>query len=353
MPEKTETSTSFLPDFCNARMVFVIILLAELLAIVLALAQPAHVQDRLFSLALYSMFIQCISITCAAFLCIFRGKLNALPDNWAATLSFVLIMVIAFTFIELSWWMFSRWSVVDSSLGAHWGFVLRAMGITAISGALALRYFYVQHQWRRNVELESNSRLDALQARIRPHFLFNCMNTIASLTRRDPGKAEQAVEDLADLFRASLQDSHRLTTIENELALCHRYINIESLRLGDRLVVNWDIDKLDQQAVIPSLTLQPLLENAIYHGIEPRAEGGDITISGETENQLSRITISNPLETGERMLHTKGNHLAQENIQQRLQALFGKNASMTISEQEDQYRVTITLPVQANENIDR
>lgn len=353
MSEQTQIKTSFLPDFCDVRMVFVIILLAELLAIVLALAQPSYVNDRFFSLALYSMFIQCISITCTAVLCLGRGHLNALPDQWTATLSFLLILLIAYSFIEIIWWLFSRWSVVDTSLGAHWNFVMRSMGITAITGALALRYFYVQHQWRRNVELESNSRLDALQARIRPHFLFNCMNTIASLTRRDAKKAEQAVEDLADLFRASLQDNDRLTTLEAEFALCRRYINIESLRLGDRLKIQWDIDDLPEEITIPGLTLQPLLENAIYHGIEPRAEGGWITIQGTAFDDHIHIEISNPVTRESRPLNETGNQLAQDNIRQRLQAIYKNTATMTIHEDETNYTVRISLPLKSHENFDR
>lgn len=351
--DKEASKSSFLPDFCEVRMVFVIILVAELIAIILALAQPAYVDDRLFSLALYSIFIQCISISCAAALCLSRGWLNTLPDHWTATVSLLLILIIALGFIEAIWWAFSRWAVVDTSLGAHGEFLLRSLGIAAITGALALRYFYVQHQWRRNVELETTSRLDALQARIRPHFLFNCMNTIASLTRRDPDKAERAVEDLADLFRASLQDSHRLTTVEDELALCRRYINMESLRLGDRLHVEWDVDALPPTAGIPGLTLQPLLENAIYHGIEPRSEGGTISIRGQREGDRLTIEVHNPVAARGRHNHTDGNHIAQDNIRLRLEAIYGRAANMTIHEEDDSYRVVLSLPLRDHESPDR
>jgi len=353
MVNKETSKSSFLPDFCEVRMVFVIILVAELLAIVLSLAQPAHIDDRLLALATYSMFIQCISITCAAVLCLSRKRLNTLPDHWTATLSYLVILLITYIFIEIVWWQFSGWAMADNSQGAHWQFVLRSLGIAAITGALALRYFYVQQQWRRNVELESNSRLDALQARIRPHFLFNCLNTIASLTRRDAVKAEQAVEDLADLFRASLQDSHRLTALEDELELCRRYINMESLRLGDRLDIDWDIDALPANAGIPGLTLQPLLENAIYHGIEPRMQGGTIRIHGNRGGEQLRIEISNPLATSTLAGHSRGNHLAQDNIRQRLEAIFGRRARMDIREYDDSYTVTLTLPYVPHESTDR
>ena len=353
MVNKEISKSSFLPDFCEVRMVFVIILVAELLAIVLSLAQPAHVNDRLLALATYSMLIQCISITCAAVLCLSRKRLNALPDHWTATLSYLAILLITFIFIEIVWWQFSGWAMADSSRGAHREFVLRSLGIAAITGALALRYFYVQQQWRRNVELESNSRLDALQARIRPHFLFNCLNTIASLTRRDAAKAEQAVEDLADLFRASLQDSHHLTALEDELALCRRYINMESLRLGERLRMQWDVDALPPTAGIPGLTLQPLLENAIYHGIEPRSEGGTIRIHGKREGEQLRIEISNPVDTNTRPGHSRGNHLAQDNIRQRLEAIYGRRAHMDIRAENDRYTISLTLPYVPHESPDR
>ena len=133
--------------------------------------------------------------------------------------------------------------------------------------------FYIQHQWRKNIESEADARVQALQSRIRPHFLFNCMNTIASLTRKDPKLAEEATEDLADLFRVSLQEAKRMSTVAEEISLCKRYLRIESHRFGDRLKTVWETDNLPEHAQLPNLTLQPILENAIYHGIEPLTEG--------------------------------------------------------------------------------
>ena len=139
------------------------------------------------------------------------------------------------------------------------------------SRALALRYFYVTHEWRRNVELQAQARVHALQARIRPHFLFNSMNTIAALTRSNPARAEEAVQDLADLFRANLSEKRNQIPLADEIDIARTYQRIEQLRLGDRLQVEWEVDALPRDALVPGLTLQPLLENAIYHGIEPRA----------------------------------------------------------------------------------
>ena len=167
----------------------------------------------------------------------------------------------------------------------------RNAGIAVIVTALVLRYFFVTHQWQKHVRAEALSRIQALQARIRPHFLFNSMNTIAALTRSDPKRAEEAVEDLADLFRATLRDSHSPLRLKEELELTRIYQRIEALRLGDRLAVRWDVGALPMRAFVPGLTVQPLLENAIYHGIEPLAGGlrgflQDIALVSDTDQMV-------------------------------------------------------------------
>ena len=146
--------------------------------------------------------------------------------------------------------------------------MFRTFAIGTIVIALAMRYLYVASEWRRSIVLEAQARISALQALIRPHFLFNSMNTIAALTRTDPRQAEEAVEDLSDLMRANLGSSKDKTTLKQELEIAAIYQRIEKLRLGDRLAVRWDIADLPMRVQIPSFTIQPLLENAIYHGIE-------------------------------------------------------------------------------------
>src|SRR5207253_1347342 len=195
------------------------------------------------------------------------------------------------------------------------GFALRNVWIGLVVTGLALRYFYVAHEWRRSVELRAAARVHALQARIRPHFLFNSMNTIAALTRSNPARAEAAVQDLADLFRATLSDKRDTITLAEELEVARTYQRMEQLRLGGRLNIDWKTDPLPAQALVPSLVIQPLLENAIYHGIEPRAEGGTVTISGEVSGGLVTIVVRNPLDpvSGER----EGNRLALANIRER------------------------------------
>ena len=343
--------SSFLPDFCGVRILFVVVLLAELLAIVITLAAPGYTVDLVPDLALNSFFIQWIALASLAALCISRSYLNTLPDHWAATLSYILVLLVSFIITECAWWLLYVWPDLDNApLRPHASFLLRCMGISAIVHALALRYFYIQHQWRRNIESETQSRIQALQSRIRPHFFFNCMNTIASLTRKQPDIAEQAVEDLSELFRDSLNDARELSSLNEEFEICNRYLRIESYRLGERLQTDWDIDSLPSNARIPSLTLQPLLENAIYHGIETLPDGGTVSIKGKLENNEIIIRISNPILNNQE--ERPGNHLAQDNIRQRISAYYGNRGKLKIINENQQYHVELTLPYK-NEDTSR
>jgi two-component system sensor histidine kinase AlgZ len=168
------------------------------------------------------------------------------------------------------------------------------------------------------------------------------MNTIASLTRTSPEQAEAAVEDLADLFRASLRDARQFHILTEELTLCRRYLEIEGLRLGERLKIEWDIEALPGDALLPPLLIQPLLENAIYHGIEPRVEGGTIRIAGRREGRQLYLDISNPLAAEKSAI--AGNHIAQENIRARLTTLYGAHGGMSIREEGDIFGVSLNWP---------
>ena len=354
MKPDRQISGAFLPDFCSVRILFVVIMIAELLAIVLSLAQPFSPGNYFTELAMMSLFIQWIALSCVALLCLARRWLNQLPDVWAVVLSYLLILVVATLITEIAWWSLYVLPYEEGFLTpAHGFFFLRCVGISAIVGALVLRYFYLQHQWRRNIETAAQLQFQALQTRIRPHFLFNCMNTIASLTRKQPELAEEAIVDLADLFRISLMDSNKLTTLAEELSLCRHYLNIESHRLGSRLRTCWEIDKLPMDALIPALTLQPILENAIYHGIEPLAGGGTITITGEKHNSSLVITIDNPFPADKDTGTYGGNRLAQDNVRQRIAAVYMGAGNLEIRTDNQHYIVQLTIPYQTHENSDR
>lgn len=344
-----QDKTNFLPDFCRVDALFIVVLSSELLAIILTLGAPLYSESLLFNLALNSLFIQWIALTSVGLLCILKRRLAKLSEKKAAAISFCIILLVTFIITELAWWsLYVYPNKYTSVQGLHGLFHLRSLSISAIVGAVVLRYLYVQHQWRKNIEATAMSRYQALQSRIRPHFLFNCMNTIASLTRKSPELAEQSVEDLADLFRASLLEPTELYNIADEWKLCQHYLRIEQHRLGDRLDVIWNIDSLPKEARVPPLSIQPLLENAIYHGIERLPDGGTITISAEVSKDKFSIIISNPIPADDSKDTHDGNKHAQENIRQRLSALFGVESNMEIENKPSMYCVKITLPYTQN-----
>jgi len=335
----------FIPDFCAPRMVFAVVLIAELVAVTLALARPDA--PFLTELAGISMFLQWLGLTNAALLCYCRRWLarTTVPRSTAAVFALILLNTVLIS--ECALWFGSAFGTVAASERAaeHWSFLLRNAGIAVIVTALLLRYFFVTHQWQKHVRAEAQSRIQALQARIRPHFLFNSMNTIAALTRSDPQRAEEAVEDLADLFRATLRDSHSPLRLKEELELSRIYQRIEALRLGDRLAVTWDVGGLPMRAFVPGLTVQPLLENAIYHGIEPLEHGGTVTVSGRVLNGEVEIVVSNPVAKGGAVAEQRtGNRLALDNIRQRLALAYGGRGSLTVEQLPDSYRVTVRFP---------
>jgi two-component system sensor histidine kinase AlgZ len=243
-----------------------------------------------------------------------------------------------------------------NSIGLHVDFLISNLGISAIVSAILLRFFYVQFQRDRSLQARSEARIQALHARIRPHFLFNSLNTIASLTRSQPDVAEEATEDLADLFRSSLANANYEVRLKEEWELARRYLHIEELRLGPRLQVNWAIDTLPEDALIPQLTIQPLLENAIYHGLEHLPQGGMIMIEGAIEagkeqnaqgsknESCITIYITNPMPEFSRENQRVGNKMAQENVRLRLAALYEDKGTLTVERKGNEYCTRIRFP---------
>jgi two-component system sensor histidine kinase AlgZ len=341
-----ETAESFfLPSFCDVRMVFAVVVIAELLAFILTLVSPGVLENPWANLGLISVFIQWIALTSAALLCVCRSLLARLGNSVAALVSYLLVLLVTAVISEIAFGLMvasTLFPQIDDS--QHAVFLLRNLIISTVVAAVVLRYLYVQFQWRQQLKAEARARIQALQARIRPHFLFNSMNTIAALTRTAPERAESAIEDLSDLFRASLNSSHEQSTLADELTLAQRYLNIETLRLGKRLSVQWNVDRIPPAVSMPPLTLQPLLENAIYHGIERLPEGGTIHVDGDCLQDRVTIAVSNPLPATESGEPREGNRIAQENIRQRLQIAFGGRAELLTSYDEGMYKVIMRFP---------
>lgn len=340
--ENRETQ-AYLPDFCAAGNVFIVVLIAELVAILLTLAAYDTPGMFLIELSKTSLFIAWLAILSAVIMCLFRSRLESAGKTRAFVLSFIVLELLCIVLAEVAYQVtrvFGESVIIDDSHGL---FLLRTFAISSIVIALAMRYMYISSEWRRSIVLEAQARISALQALIRPHFLFNSMNTIASLTRSDPQQAEEAVEDLSDLLRANLGGSGDRTTLKEELEVAAIYQRIEKLRLGDRLKVRWDVDELPMRALIPSLIIQPLLENAIYHGIELLPDGGTVTVTGRRDDNFISISIANPVAAGKRR-SKDGNKMAMENIRQRFELAYGNRATVGVDDSETEFTVRLRFP---------
>lgn len=329
----------FVPDLCRVRSVFMLVVTSELMVMLLAIAHSRGQWIDWNYFGLVSLFVQWTVLTSAALICLLRPLLARLPTARAS------IAMVALVMADVALFSFFATGLTSDVGGDRVQTVGKNLLIAATLTLMVLRYFYLQHQWQRQRQAEMQARLTALQARIHPHFLFNSMNTIASLISSRPEQAEDAVLDLSELFRASLRTGETLVPLQQELDLCRRYLALEQLRLGERLRVEWRLDPELAQQAIPPLTLQPLVENAIYHGIQPRPEGGRVLIESQRSGQHVYLLVQNPKPGHEQPAH-EGNRVALGNIQDRIQTLFGDTAVLKHSHQDNVYTVTLRLPWQ-------
>lgn len=330
-------SVPVLPNLCRPTSILSLIIIGELFALMLVLANG---QPRLSwqQVGQVSLITQWIILCCALFLCYGRRWLNKCDAVMSGVLSYTTCLLISALVLGGA-----QLVSVDPFNWEQW---LKGFLIAAIFSGILLRYLYIQQQLINQQQAEVQARFQALQSRIRPHFLFNSMNTIASLISIDPDAAEKAVENLSSLFRSSLQ-SPGLVKFEDEIELCRRYMAIEHQRLGDRLAMHWNIDKTLNHMMVPSLFLQPLLENAIVHGIQRMPSGGEIRLTTLKENQQVIFTVSNSIpqkNTSAPQVDT-GNQIALDNIKNRLRLHYGENIIISIREDNQCYTVSIVIPI--------
>ena len=290
------------------------------------------------------LFVTWLVLVFTVVLCKLRPLLQRLP-GLTPYLGVWLLIVLIVTVASIV----ARW--LDSSLQMHLigsstpAFVRDNAFIAALLGAAMLRYFYVLAQWQARLAAVTRAQVEALQARIRPHFLFNSMNTVAALIRVDPAAAERTVEDLSELFRAALgQHDNGDDTLGDELALIERYLAIEQLRLGARLHVRRELEDLPNEFPLPRLLLQTLVENAIRHGIQPLLEGGEVILRGRRDGNGIRIEIINPLPTSPA---SPGNGHGLDSVRQRIAYRYGPNAKVQAGVQGDSFVVLLQLPGQS------
>jgi len=289
-------------------------------------------------------------------LCVPRHRLSALPQRLGSLLAIAAAGAVAMAGAGIVHGLYGV--LGQNPLGAavgFWRFTVGSGSTVMLITALALRYFYVSDRWAAQLQAIARAEADALQARIRPHFLFNSMNLIASLLRRDPRVAEQAVLDLSDLFRAALGAGEGQSSLRAECELAERYLSIESLRLGERLQVQWQRDEpLPWSLAMPRLVLQPLVENAVLHGISRLPQGGTVSIALSCADDTLRIGIVNPAPppSAQPGPVVPGAGHAQASIAHRLGFRFGPRAKMTARWSEGYYACEIALPLKRGEAVE-
>lgn len=349
-----ERSASWLPDFCRIPAIFVLMVATQVVVLAIAVA-PGSTPDWTFSdLIRASAFGQWMALTTAVLLCLARPQLQSMPRVPGALLAWSIPVIVTATCAYLVW--FIQVAILDegSEPAANAAnFVFRCATLAAMMSAVALRYFYVQGQWQRQVQQQAKAQVDALQARIRPHFLFNSMNTIASLIRTDPGLAERAVEDLSDLFRAALGADRTDSTLAEEIELAQRYLAIEELRLGSRLRQRWQLQStLPMYLILPRLVLQPLLENAIVHGVAMLPEGGEVGVEITFGSRTLGFVVSNPVPSEKHVSKSANGH-AQQSVLARLRYRFGSGVKMDSFVDETGYCCRVHIPIAKPPSVER
>jgi two-component system sensor histidine kinase AlgZ len=328
-----------LPAFCRGRIVIRVMVLAQALAILLALA-PDISSNFWSRLGLTSLFVHWVALLTVALLCRFQRRLYKVPPQQLAALALLLLLLVTLAVSTAAYSMLhaSGWQRPAD----FYPFILQTLLIALLVGVMGIQLFalYVEHSWR--LTAQSRSELDALQARIRPHFLFNSLNTVAELTQQDPAAAEQALLDLASLFRAALNAGVQVE-LQEELALARQYLALEQWRLGSRLQLEWLVPDDLPHTMLPCLTLQPLLENAVRHGIERCSKPGVIRFELHLSTRYLTILLTNP--AGELPPAEGGNGMALQNIRRRLELQFGDEARLSTGVTQAEYRVKLVIPL--------
>ena len=320
-----------LPDFCNMGINLRILVIADGASLLAAAVRTSNMTMLLRDLLSISAILQPILLLSLVVLCISNRWLGKLPyQSGAIAVSGVTLILttVVYTFFQH---FFGNFDIAE--LQRYWIFCL-------VITTFILAYFHLRS--RALSPALTEARLQALQARIRPHFMFNSINAVLSLIRSNPKQAEHALENMADLFRVVMADNRQLSTLEREVELCREYLELEQLRLGDRLQVAWHIDKMPHGALIPPLTLQPLLENAVYHGIEPSSQPGEICINIYSSRNQVNLVLRNPYQHEGN--HHSGNKMALQNIRERLALHFDAEASLNTQITGTTYQVHIIIP---------
>ncbi len=352
-----------LPNFRNLGIMLRILVISNGLAMLQAIILANEWSDVAQRIMEIETLLTPVLLTGMLLLWIAQPWLNRLPYWRGALATMVIVVVLTLSFYEFGSNLFSP-AVNSKYLFDEARYALLSVAVCVI----LLQYFRLRAKMLTRALHEA--RLQVLRARIRPHFLFNTINAVLGIVRTQPKQAETALEDMADLFRMAMSDARDLVPLHREIRLSKQYIALEQMRIGDRLNVDWRIDGVPEHALIPPLLLQPLLENAVYHGIEPLSQGGIITVVMRLGSDGIRISVENPHAPNNAVLKDRentdnfrtvyepvksatpnvgnkqrpNNKMALLNIRERLDLLFDAEASYQVENGNDFYRVEIVLP---------
>lgn len=315
------------------------VLCGEGVALLLAL-NPTGEPGSWITFSIASMVIQWTLLSVLASLHLLRRWLRRVRPTRVAQLALVLLLLYA--------WAITGFALMlaDQSVGgaAPWARLTR-VGLSALLiGIVALSAFQNHLRATRLVAATKQAQLDALQARVKPHFLFNALNAAASLVRQNPSAAEDVLLDLSDLFRAAMREPG-MATLGEELTLARRYLQIEAMRFGDRLQVQWRVDPALDHVPVPSLTLQPLVENAVLHGVQATLEPCTITIACRADGDQACLEVSNTLSGAAASASHLGHKIGLTAVRERLAIVTGRDDALRVDATAQHYRVMITLPV--------
>ena len=347
-----QSQHNLIPDFCRGEAVGLLVIVMEMMAVVLTLLSAERGEAALQRLILISLYLQWMGLSSAMVLCLARRWLKLARVGVVFFVCWCLLVLVTLVIADAAWWIagYAKW--VRPMTAGRIEFIVRNVAISAILSLLLLRYFWGRTQLQAQARADSEARYLALQARIRPHFLFNSLNSIAALISIKPEQAEEMVVDLADLFRVSLDARNRLVRVHEEVEFVKIYLRIEQVRLGDKLWVNWDIAPDAANARTPLLILQPLVENAVHHGVSRLRGRGGINVTVRREQNWLVIDVENPIPP-EDAPRRESTGVALENIAQRLKLIYGDAAKIVQGPERTDtgpvYRARIQIPYTTEE----
>lgn len=326
-----------LPNFRNLGVTLRILLLGNGMALIAAVLRANNLMDLLWQIMQIATVFTPVLLSSLLLLWLAQRWLSQLA-YWQGVLA-VNVAVGALTL--LTYYFGGELFRFEISTDRYFD-MLRCLFLSVATCSLMLIYFRLRSKVLSHAL--DDARLQVLRARIRPHFLYNTINAVLGIVRTRPRQAETALEDMADLFRMAMSDEQDLVPLNREIRLCKQYLALEQLRMGDRLSIDWQIQEMPNDGLIPALLLQPLLENAVYHGIEPLIQGGCIQVLLCRMGGSLQIVVENPCPLRKDVWSHAGNKIALQNIRERLALLFDAEASYQVTSGDNYYRVEISLP---------